>query len=59
MQWRLFLPKEWASDTGRRATTRIPNAHPIRSHAPGEVAPGGGHARHARRLGHDAAGHGR
>ncbi|MER6162961.1 IS701 family transposase [Streptomyces sp. NPDC001868] len=24
LQWRLFLPKEWASDTGRRTLTRIP-----------------------------------
>ncbi|MFG2741705.1 IS701 family transposase [Streptomyces chartreusis] len=24
LQWRLFLPKEWASDTMRRALTRIP-----------------------------------
>lgn len=24
LQWRLFLPKEWASDTDRRAITRIP-----------------------------------
>ncbi|MFG2584794.1 IS701 family transposase [Streptomyces malaysiensis] len=25
LQWRLFLPEEWASDTARRATTRIPS----------------------------------
>ncbi len=24
LQWRLFLPKEWASDTGRRTVTRVP-----------------------------------
>ncbi|MFE2521615.1 IS701 family transposase [Streptomyces mirabilis] len=24
LQWRLFLPQEWASDTDRRAVTRIP-----------------------------------
>ncbi|WP_405803592.1 IS701 family transposase [Streptomyces sp. NBC_00210] len=24
LQWRLFLPKDWASDTDRRSTTRIP-----------------------------------
>lgn len=24
LQWRLFLPKEWCSDTGRRTATRIP-----------------------------------
>ncbi|MEV8563806.1 IS701 family transposase, partial [Streptomyces sp. NPDC051917] len=24
LQWRLFLPKEWASDTDRRTATRIP-----------------------------------
>lgn len=24
LQWRLFLPKEWASDTDRRSLTRIP-----------------------------------
>ncbi|AZQ74923.1 IS701 family transposase [Streptomyces luteoverticillatus] len=24
LQWRLFLPEEWASDTARRTTTRIP-----------------------------------
>lgn len=25
LQWRLFLPKEWASDTGRRTVTRVPS----------------------------------
>ncbi|RZB14574.1 IS701 family transposase [Streptomyces sp. F001] len=24
LQWRLFLPTEWASDTGRRTVTRVP-----------------------------------
>lgn len=24
LQWRLFLPKEWVSDTGRRTVTRVP-----------------------------------
>lgn len=24
LQWWLFLPKEWASDTGRRTVTRVP-----------------------------------
>uniref|UniRef100_UPI003F4A1315 IS701 family transposase n=1 Tax=Streptomyces sp. 1222.5 TaxID=1881026 RepID=UPI003F4A1315 len=24
LQWRLFLPKEWAADTGRRTATRVP-----------------------------------
>ncbi len=24
LQWRLFLPKEWASDAGRQAAARVP-----------------------------------
>ncbi len=30
LQWRLFLPKEWSSDTDRRALTRVPPEVPHR-----------------------------
>ncbi|BBJ37354.1 hypothetical protein SSPO_000720 [Streptomyces antimycoticus] len=52
-------PLQWRLGVGLGHRSPGHNPHPVRRRAPGEVAPGGGHARHARRLGHDAAGRGR